>query len=276
MAERLLAEQIPLLGFDLESSRAPSFMRLGGEFASHCREVFQSCSRILLSLPNSTIVCELLDEHRDHLSPEQILIDTSTGDPHDASRLGSDLAMKGIDYLDATCSGSSEQVRQREALFMVGGRPTAFQQCADIFAAVACRSVYVGSWGSGAKMKLVTNLVLGLNRAALAEGLVLAELLGLDLTQVLEVLQSSAAASRIMASKGRKMIERDFSPQARLSQHLKDVCLMIAAAQEHSATLPMTETHRLLLERAEQLGFGDQDNSALIEAIKAAVQTQRI
>jgi 3-hydroxyisobutyrate dehydrogenase-like beta-hydroxyacid dehydrogenase len=112
-------------------------------------------------------------------------------------------------------------------------------------------------------MKLVTNLVLGLNRAALAEGLALAWDLDLNPAETLNVLRRSMAYSRIMDTKGEKMITQDFTPQAKLSQHLKDVRLMLSAS---SIPLPLTETHRQLLEKAEALGFGDADNSALIKA----------
>jgi 3-hydroxyisobutyrate dehydrogenase-like beta-hydroxyacid dehydrogenase len=70
---------------------------------------------------------------------------------------------------------------------------------------------------------LVSNLVLGLNRAALAEGLVFAQSIGLDAEATLRVLTNTMAYSRIMDTKGRKMIEGDFRTQARLSQHLKDI-----------------------------------------------------
>ena len=81
-------------------------------------------------------------------------------------------------------------------------------------------------------MKLVTNLVLGLNRAALAEGLCFARQLGLDLQQTLHLLRESMSYSRIMDTKGEKMIHQDFAPQARLSQHLKDVRLMLASVEQ--------------------------------------------
>ncbi len=115
-------------------------------------------------------------------------------------------------------------------------------------------------------MKLVSNLVLGLNRAALAEGLVFAQSLGLDAEAALQVLTNSMAYSRIMDTKGRKMIEGDFRTQARLTQHLKDICLILKAAAEVGQPLPLTESHRRLLEAAEAAGFGDADNSAIIRA----------
>jgi len=118
------------------------------------------------------------------------------------------------------------------------------------------------------KMKLVSNLVLGLNRAALAEGLAFAEAIGIAPAAALEVLTGSMAYSRAMDAKGRKMIEGDFTVQARLSQHLKDVHLMLRAAETAGMSLPLADTHRRLMERAEAEGLGDLDNSAIIKVLQ--------
>ena len=69
-----------------------------------------------------------------------------------------------------------------------------------------------------------------------------------------------------METKGAKMLRRDFTPEARLSQHLKDVRLILAAGQRAGAHLPLSTLHREILEKAEAAGFGDADNSAVIEA----------
>src|SRR5262249_26787594 len=153
------------------------------------------------------------------------IVDTTTGDPERTAALGAALSHKGVHYLDATVSGSSEAVRKGEAVLMVGGEQRVSEACADLFSCLARSWYYLGPWGSGARMKLAVNLVLGLNRLALAEGLAFARAEGLDLPTTLHVLQDGAAYSRVMDAKGRKMIERNFTPQAKLSQHLKDVRL---------------------------------------------------
>ena len=117
-------------------------------------------------------------------------------------------------------------------------------------------------------MKLITNLVLGLNRAALAEGLVFAETIGVDPSAALDVLKGSVAYSRTMDTKGRKMIDRDFRVLAKLSQHLKDVRLMLDAARKAEVKLPLTTLHADLLSQAEAAGYGEADNSAVINAIR--------
>src|SRR5206468_3291821 len=167
--------------------------------------VVGECQRILLSLPDSNVVDQVLDEVEDDLRNGQIIVDTTTGDPARAGALGERLGRMGVKFLDATISGSSAQVRAGEVTLMVGGSEAAFKRCRDLFDLFAEHAFRVGPCGSGSTMKLVTNLVLGLNRAALAEGLTFAKALGLDLGQALEVLRKSMAYSAIMDTKGAKM-----------------------------------------------------------------------
>ncbi|MCP5557817.1 MAG: NAD(P)-dependent oxidoreductase [Verrucomicrobiaceae bacterium] len=241
-------------GWDIDQTRCVN--------ASTAADVFANSHIIFLCLPNSQIVRSVMNSAR--LRPGQIIIDTSTGAPDEVAALAAEIAGRDAHSLDATISGSSAQLLQQDVLVMVGGDETVFEQCRWLFEKFASDVVHVGPSGSGAKLKLVTNLVLGINRAALAEGLALAQQLDLDLNQTLDVMRRSMAYSRIMDTKGSKMIAQDFTPQAKLAQHLKDVNLMLAAGD---LPLPMTEAHRALLERAIALGFGDEDNSAIFKAI---------
>ena len=143
---------------------------------------------MLISLYTTDTVEEVLDRLADGLRPGQILIDTTTGEPEQTARLGARLAARGVQYLDAPISGSSEQTRRGEVTAIVGGPREAFEACRDLFDCCAAKTIYAGPCGSGARMKLVSNLVLGLNRAALAEGLVFAQALGLDAEAALQVL----------------------------------------------------------------------------------------
>jgi len=269
IAERLLAAGHVVHGWDIAPSARARFVKLGGTAASSADEVFTRCDRILLSLPDSKITRSLLRAAASKLHYGHLIADTTTGDPRDTVELSRQLAPTGANYLDATISGNSDQVRRGEVLVMVGGLKPAFDRCKEIFTPFAARTIHTGITGTAAQMKLVTNLVLGLNRAALAEGLVFARALKLDGKQTLEILRASMAYSRIMDVKGEKMLRGDFRPQARLSQHLKDVRLMLAAAGKAHTKIPLTETHRNILTAAEAAGLGQLDNSAIIQVIGA-------
>jgi len=268
LAERLRSGGLDVWGHDIDPGRNDLLGRAGGRPVSTATEVASTCGRILLSLPDCDVVEAVLADMGPSLVAGRIVVDTSTGDPERARAVGQRLAERGICYLDAPISGSSRQVREGQAVVLAGGPAGAFDQCQDLFRLFARRWFHLGPCGRGSQMKLVSNLVLGLNRAALAEGLWLAKTLGLDAQTVLMVLRESMAYSRIMDTKGEKMIRGDFEPQARLSQHHKDVRLMLQAAAQAGTDLPLTQAHARLLELAESAGYGAQDNSAIIRAFE--------
>jgi 3-hydroxyisobutyrate dehydrogenase-like beta-hydroxyacid dehydrogenase len=151
---------------------------------------------------------------------------------------------------------------------MVGGDKEVFEKCTDIFDALAEKVFYLGPSGSGSKAKLASNLILGLNRLALAEGLVFAEKLGLDLEVFLKLLKATPAYSAIMDTKGEKMLKGDFSAQARVRQHHKDVSLILKYAERAGQELPLSKVHLDVLEKAIENGDADLDNAAVIREIK--------
>lgn len=226
------------------------------------------CDRVIISLYSSEVVAEVVGRMEGSLRAGQILIDTTTGAPSQTVALGERLASKGVQYLDAPISGSSEQTRRGEAMVMVGGDRVAFEACADLWPVLGQKVFHIGGIGAAARMKLASNLVLGLNRAALAEGLAFAEAIGIDPAAALEVFKESSVYSRAMDVKGPKMIAGDFDVQARLSQHLKDVKLMMDAAKAAGMAIPLAETHARLMERAVAAGWGDLDNSAIIKVLQ--------
>jgi len=269
LAERLLTGGFSVFGHDLDGSRLEAFRGLGGSVTTGTDEILRRCDRVLLSLPTHTEVAALLCAHAAELRSEIILIDTTTGDPATTEALASDLAARNVTYLDATISGSSAQVRAGTAVVMVGGQRAAFDACADVFSRLGGQTFHTGVPGSGAKMKLATNIVLGLNRAALAEGLAFARGVGLDPAQALAIMRAGPAYSRMMDSKGNKMLTGEFTPEARLSQHLKDVRLIVEHGQAAGLPMPLSAAHRAILEAAEAAGFGALDNSALIKVLAA-------
>ena len=267
LAERLLEHGRRVAVWNRTREKAEPLLARGAKWSDN---PLATCQRVIVSLYTTDVVTEVLEQLRDGLHAGLLIIDTTTGEPEQTAALGKTLADRGVQYLDAPFSGSSEQTRRGEATVIVGGDRGAFDACADLWPVLGQRVFHVGPCGSAAKMKLISNLVLGLNRAALAEGLAFAEALGVSPAAALEVMAGSMAYSRAMDVKGRKMIERDFTAQARLSQHLKDVRLMLQAAADAGLTLPLSETHRQLMEKAEALGLGDLDNCALIEVLRRA------
>ena len=260
LAERYNAAGFVVSGFDIDG---PTLERFPGRRAESLNDL-RGCRYVVLCLPHSGVSATVLNELA--LTTGATVIDSTTGDPDEMAGLADSLATCGVPYLDATIGGSSRQVRIGEAIAIVGGDKDTFSACTHLFDAFAARTFYVGEAGSGARMKLAMNLVLGLNRAALAEGLTFAKVMGLDTALTLEILKAGPAYSQAMDAKGGKMLRGVFTAEARLSQHLKDVRLILEQAREKGKALPLSEVHRALLEKAEAGGFGAADNSAIIKA----------
>lgn len=267
LASRLIEFGHPVVGFDIDPRRCDELKMLGGSPLASAKDVAHRADQCLLSLPTSDIVAGVLDEMNEHLRGKTV-IDTTTGDPEASMTVGRRLAEEQIQYLDATIVGSSKHVRSGEAFLLIGGDESAFHAAESMLKCVAKECFYLGTWGSGARMKLVVNLVIGLHRAVLAEALSFAMASGVDQETALRVMQASLAYSRVMDTKGRKMIEGDYAVEARLAQHHKDVRLILELARRAETRLPLSELHSQLLSKAESRGFGEADNSAIIEAYR--------
>lgn len=266
LAERFIRAGFSVWGYDTSPHACHAFTAMGGQTVARAADVAVAARHIVLSLPDSSVVQNVMVKIIPHLQPQSVVIDTTTGTPDVTRTIGEQLSSVDIELVDACVLGSSELTRRGNAALLVGATAAGFRRSENILKAISDQIHHVGGVGSGQKMKLVANLVLGLNRAALAEGLSFADSLGLDPETVLPVLQSGAAASKVMDSKGRKMIDGDFAPQARLSQHLKDVNLILDHAEQADRRLPLSEVHRLLLKKVADGGGGDLDNSAIIQA----------
>ena len=185
VTERLLAAGYRVHVYNRSREKADPLIARGAEWADN---PLATCKRVLISLYTTETVEAVLGQMDDGLRPGAILIDTTTGSPEQTAALGARLAERGVEYLDAPISGSSEQTRCGEVTTIVGGPRETFEACRDLFECFSRNTFYAGPCGNGAKMKLVSNLVLGLNRAALAEGLVFAQAIGLDGNAALDVL----------------------------------------------------------------------------------------
>ena len=265
IGRRLLGAGFAIVGFDVDPAACARLLASGGLLKSSPDDVFADTQTIILSLPNSEIVEQLLIDVSDSLRPDQTIINTTTGDPDQMVRIAGELANRGLRYVEANVAGSSVQLAEGQATLLLGGDQQNIAANAELLAALSPKQFHVGGAGFGARFKLVHNLILGLHRAVFAEGLSFAESLGFDPSLTLEILRQTPASSQAMETKGEKMVQREYSPQAKLSQHLKDVRLILSLADRSGANTPLSQLHCELLRQAEALGYGDLDNSSIRE-----------
>lgn len=268
LASRLLAAGLRVSGYDLRAEARAAF---GGNAVDSVAAVGCAAECVVLALFDTAAVIDVL-EGADGLLAQghrvRTVIDCSTGDPQRLEALVPRLAARGIAFIEGPLSGSSLQIAAGDATQLLGGEPPAIASCEDVLQVLSPRRIHVGAAGSAARAKLATNLVLGLNRAALAEGMVFAESLGIPPRKFLELVMATPARSGAAEAKGEMMVRGDFTPQSRIRQHLKDVELMLANAARTGQCLPLSETHASLMRAAVNAGDGDLDNAGLVRQFR--------
>lgn len=261
----------PVLGLDRDAAAQAAWAAHGGALAADLPSMGARCAAVVLAVYDTAGVLQVVEGDGGLLQggTPGLLIDCSTGDPDTLEALAARLAGRGSALIEAPLSGSSQQIADGQATMLLGGTAEALARAAPLLDVLATRRVHVGGPGMGARAKLATNLVLGLNRAVLAEGLVFAERLGIAPQAFLDLVLATPARSEAAVAKGARMVTGDFSPQSRIRQHLKDLDLMQAtAAQAGIRRLPLTELHAALLRAAVAAGDGELDNAAIVRQLR--------
>jgi 3-hydroxyisobutyrate dehydrogenase-like beta-hydroxyacid dehydrogenase len=275
-AQRLLDAGIAVTGFDIDPVRRARLADIGGKPVNTVAELAKPASCIIIAVFSTDQVEDVIENHLLPVLGEKsskIVLCMSTCDPDQVAALAARVSPRGIRYLDVPVSGTSDQVRRGDGVALIGGDVAVADEVKPVFDALFARRFHVGKIGDGGRAKLAVNLILGLNRMALAEGLVFAERLGLDPAAFLEVARGSASYSQVMETKGPKMVRGDFSPEGRVKQTLKDAHLMLDQAAAVGQTLSMLQIHADALEACVKAGEAELDNSAIIKEVRRRVKS---
>ena len=270
-AHRLLDAGIAVTGFDVDPARRARLAEIGGKPAATIAELAKPARTIIIAVFSTAQVEDVIENH---LLPalgdgsNKIVLCMSTCDPDQVAALAARVIPHGIRYLDVPVSGTRDQVRRGDGVALIGGDRKIADEVAPILDALFVRRFHVGKIGDGGRAKLAVNLILGLNRLALAEGLVFAERLGLDPAAFLDVAKGSASYSQVMETKGSKMVRGDFSPEGRIKQTLKDAHMMLDQGAAIGQPLKSLQIHVDTLEACVKAGEAELDNSAIIKEVR--------
>ena len=275
IAQRLLGAGFAVAGYDVDPSKRQRLADMGGTPVLTVAALAGHCNTIFLAVFNTDQV-EAVVEGVDGLiaarqpsSARMTLICTSTCDPERIARLALRVETPRTGFIEMPVSGTSGQVAKGDGVGLVAGSQAVVDAVSSVLDAVCPNRQFLGAAGNGAKAKLAVNLVLGLNRGAIAEGLVFAERMGLEPVAFLEVLRNSAAYSQVMDIKGPLMARREFqNPLSRVDQSYKDFCLMLDYSRTLGQELPFAKIYAELLRDCMENSEAQWDNAAIIAAIE--------
>jgi 3-hydroxyisobutyrate dehydrogenase-like beta-hydroxyacid dehydrogenase len=276
VAQRLIGAGFEVLAYDVDADKRVAIACTGASSIAEVGTIITACDVIVVCVFNTEQVEDVIAGPGgaiEALAQEggtavRVFIVTSTCDPDRLAGLAERVKPSGVRLLEAPISGTSRQVVQGDGVGLIGGDREVMERASAVLDAICPRRHYLGAIGTGSRAKLAVNLILGLNRAALAEGLVFARSLGLDPVAFLEVARGSAAYSQVMDIKGEMMARREYHhPQSRVDQSLKDFNLMLEQALAASQALPFATVYVQMLEDCVARGEARLDNAAIAEAI---------
>jgi 3-hydroxyisobutyrate dehydrogenase-like beta-hydroxyacid dehydrogenase len=275
VARRLLDAGFTVVGYAPSIASREALRDLGGRTVDSVADVGLACGRVVLAVFNTSQVEEVVEGEGGLLSiappvgESRVVINLSTCEPERIIALN--VRTRGrASFVEMPISGAAMQIAKGDGVGLVGGEPATIESVESILAVICPRRYFAGGVGAGAKAKLAVNLILGLNRAAMAEGIAFAEKLGLDPQTFLDVARGSAAYSQVMDIKGNKMVDRDYIKNtfSKVVQTLKDFTIMREYARKAGQALPFSEVYIQMMEGCVQAGEADWDNAAIIEEIR--------
>ncbi len=171
----------------------------------------------------------------------------------------------GAEVLEAAMASSISQAREGTLYLMIGGEESVFTSNQKVLEDLSVNLRYCGEIGKAAEVKSLVNMVMNINTAALAEGLGLADALGLDLAMVREVFSQTGANSRVLETDGDDMVDRDHECWFSSEHAAKDSGIAADLAASVGLNLPVNEATRAQYENMVARGLGDLDKSGIAE-----------
>ncbi len=197
-----------------------------------------------------------------------VVADASTISPSESRKIGQALAAKGIDFLDAPCTGSKPGAEGGTLTFMIGGDQQVFERVRPYFEVMGKRFYYCGGPGLGLHAKLSQNLILSNLLQGFNEGMVLAAKAGVDPELMLDILNNSAAKSGLVSAKAPFVLRREFDAAFSVKWMHKYIGLMLDSANELTVPVPLTAVTRQMFQAAIAKGHGEEDICATIKVLE--------
>ena len=170
--------------------------------------------------------------------------------------------------LEACMASSINQARQGTLYLMCAGEQATYDKVKELLIKLSDEGKllrYIGKAGTAAQVKALVNMVMNINTAGLAEGLGLAHALKLDLSTVMEVFSQTGANSRVLATDGDDMKNRDHSCFFSGAHAAKDSGIALALGKKQKLNLPLATATKKQFDQMVKLGFGGLDKSGIAE-----------
>lgn len=277
---RGIARNLAIKGFDLtvyDRSRDATAQAAsqGAKIAESSAQLANDCDVILTCLPSVDAIRATFFGEQGLLHCARtgaVLVDLSTGDPGIARECAVDASCRGISFLDAPMLRNPEAAWNGTLHLIVGGEVQTLERVRPVLEAISERIMHVGTSGAGQTLKLINNAVTISNTAILCEVFEVARANGVDLHLLTEALSSSMAASKVLPSVSKRLIESDHQPLFATDVVKKDISLYSSLAQDSGCVSPIGDTVRDLVTTASAMGYGSDHYTRIASVLEKAAK----
>ena len=241
---------------------------LGCSHAETLAEVTASSDVIFTVVTNDEAMRSIYFAEGDNLlveAPGKTFINCATLSPGIQQEVATAAEAAGAGALEGCMASSIPQAREGKLYLMIGGKGELFEQHKGLLDDMSINLMHIGDIGRAAQVKALVNMVMNINTAGLAEGLGLADALGLDLKMVCEVFSQTGANSRVLETDAEDMIDRDHEAWFSAEHAAKDSGIAADIAADAGVSLPLNDATCAQFRKLVEDGKGDLDKSGVAE-----------
>ncbi|MBA2586977.1 MAG: NAD(P)-dependent oxidoreductase [Chthoniobacterales bacterium] len=241
---------------------------LGCAASQHLSEVTAESDVIITVVSDDAAMRDIYARAGDNLlvnARGKLFVNCATVSPQIHREIEEWATRTGAATLEACMASSITQAREGSLYLICAGSPSAFECAEPVLRELGSAVKYVGATGEAAMMKALVNMVMNINTAGLAEGLGLADALGLDVGMVREVFAETGAASRVLQTDGEDMQKRDHAVFFSAAHAAKDSGIALQLADEVGLDLPLARAAKQQYDRMIDEGLGELDKSGVAE-----------
>jgi len=272
MAKNIIGAGYTLFVNDVNEAAVQELVTEGAKRVQSPRELAQEVDVAITMLPNGAIVEQVLLGEQGIFAgakPGFTIIDMSSVAPTFTRKMAKLAFEQQINYIDAPVSGGVKGAIEGTLTIMVGGEKELVERFQSLLEVMGKKIYHVGEVGAGDAVKIVNNLLLGVNMAAAAEAFVLGTKLGLDPKVLLEIISVSSGNSYALAAKMPNFVFKgQFEAGFAIDLQYKDLELAIQTAKEAKVPMILTNVAQQVFEQARAAGLGREDISAVIKPLE--------
>lgn len=271
MALNLQKSGTPLLVWSRSEQGRAELARAGADVAQNVDEVFARCASVILMLADSAATDAVLGRGQPDFARRVqgcTVVSMGTFSPDYSAALEADIRAAGGRYVEAPVSGSRKPAEAGQLVAMLAGDPQDVAAIRPLLAPLCKQSVDCGAVPSALRMKLAVNVFLITMVTGLAEAVHFAGRHDLDMEQFAAILDAGPMASDVSRVKIAKLVHRDFTRQAGISDVLKNNRLATDAARQAGIATPLMDACLSLYGATQAMGLGEEDMVAVVQAIE--------